>query len=132
MKKIDKLIYFIKDGLAVGRQLIDDYIIESNTPNQLILAGELPNRGISIISDKLNIPESYDKCFIIERPHDKEELRELRLSCVFRPLFDSSYDGMKEVTVDPELDVYYKRYTIYGLTLNKNGEGEYNYWVLNF
>jgi hypothetical protein len=39
---------------------------------------------------------------------------------------------MKEVTVDPELDVYYKRYTIYGLTLNKNGEGEYNYWVLNF
>ena len=132
MSKIDKLLYFTKEGLIVSRQFINDYIIHSKNSVNQFLPLSSQNRGISVIADKLNIPEDYDKCYILERPHDKEELRELRLASVFRPLFDSSYDGMKEVTVDPELDTYYRRYTMYGLKLNENGEGEYGYWILNF
>jgi hypothetical protein len=130
MSKIDKLIYFSKDGFIINKQIIDDYTIESNI-NHLNFS-KLNDRSIFILSDKLNIPIDYDLCYIIERPNDKDKLSKLRLSCIFKPLFDISYDGMKRVIVDPELDIYYRRYEIYGLKLKKNGKGEYEYFMLNF
>lgn len=128
--KIDKIIYFIKDNLPVHKQLIDDYIIESE--NEIIFNQMKSNNTNITISGKLAIPKQYDFCYIIERPHDKEELRDLRVTSLFRPLFDRSFDGMKEVTVDPELDVYYKRYKIFGLNIDENGCGTYKYFIVNF
>jgi ribosomal protein S10 len=130
MKKIDKLIFFIKNETIIHEQLIDDFLIEG-FPVSTHFSTHLDKNNIEI-KGEICLPNDFDYCYIITRPSDKEELSNFFKAAIFKPLFDTTYDGLKDVVVDPVFDVFIKRFKIYGLDIDNNGVGSYERFIAHF